>query len=177
MPEKYRIKSINGTNVTDRDSIVQKVQQVPVGQPLEFVLERSGGYAHNPLRGKNDVGYPQPACAQCVRSCLTCLHAQLCCQQTAVILPRAKVHLLVTTQLPSEQRQDLTNRSIQMRKCRSKRLRRSLRSPRSPDVRAQQQSGPPRSVRAVARSDQLALPGQDLEVILPRAQAHARLSM
>ena len=65
VPEKYRIKSINGTTVTDRDSIVQQVQHVPIGEPLSFLLERSGGYAHNPLLGEGNASY----C--CVGLCLS----------------------------------------------------------------------------------------------------------
>ena len=54
LPETdYRIKSVNGTDVTDRTSIIQEVNKVAIGEPIIFFLERSGEYSHNPLRGKN----------------------------------------------------------------------------------------------------------------------------
>jgi hypothetical protein len=65
LPEKdYRIKSINGTNVSDRTSILQEVAKVAIGEPITFILERSGGYSHNPLRGKN-APYHKQSFAPC----------------------------------------------------------------------------------------------------------------
>eukprot|EP01043_Picozoa_sp_COSAG02_P104706 COSAG02_NODE_40711_length_402_cov_0.851485_1_plen_89_part_10 len=73
MPENYRIKSINGTNVTDRNSIIQQVGKVATGEPIVFFLERSGGYSHNPLRGKENAGYHEHTFAVCDRFPLTWL--------------------------------------------------------------------------------------------------------
>jgi membrane-associated protease RseP (regulator of RpoE activity) len=50
VPTKFRIKSINGKAVDDKNSIIKLVQQVEMGKELEFLLE-PGGYQHNPVLG------------------------------------------------------------------------------------------------------------------------------
>jgi hypothetical protein len=52
IPAGYRIVSVNGMDVTDRDSIVRMVQLAPMGGPLSFYVQRSGGYSHNPMLGE-----------------------------------------------------------------------------------------------------------------------------
>jgi hypothetical protein len=60
VPTNYRIKSINGTAVADRNSIIELVQQVEMGKELKFFLERSGGYQHNPVLGADKSAPPLP---------------------------------------------------------------------------------------------------------------------
>lgn len=52
IPAGFRIMSVSGMDVTDRDSIVKMVQLAPMGGQLSFYVQRSGGYEHNPMLGK-----------------------------------------------------------------------------------------------------------------------------
>lgn len=60
VPTKFRIKSINGKAVDDKNSIIKLVQQVEMGKELKFFLERSGGYQHNPVLGADKSAPPLP---------------------------------------------------------------------------------------------------------------------
>ena len=63
IPKDYRIVSVNGMDVTDRDSIVRMVQLAPMGGALSFYVQRAGGYEHNPMLGE-PAAYYLPALCQ-----------------------------------------------------------------------------------------------------------------